>query len=219
VKCLRASDLRVLARVSDRERGRPGARSHGGAAVVLALGELAIPGTFFVVSFAIGAAVAAVASFLGASVLVGWVCFVGGSALALAVLIPIGRRLNRAGGGDPTGATRWVGQRAVVLTAIPAGPHETGIVRLQREEWRAESADGNAIAMGTEVEVLRVDGTRVVVQAATGDVEATPPWPGRAPAAYTPPEPEPAPPHFREPQLRDMDAPAAGSLGQEDPRP
>ena len=189
------------------------------AALVLALGELAIPGTFFVLSFAIGAAVAALVSFLGASVLLGWVCFVGGSAVALALLIPVGRRFNRAASGDPTGATRWTGQRAMVLTAIPAGPHETGIVRLQREEWRAESADGTAIALGTEVEVLRVDGTRVVVQAATGDVEATPVWPGREPADYTPPEPQPAPPHFREPQPRDMDAPAAGPGDQEDPRP
>lgn len=68
------------------------------AAVLLAVGELAVPGSFFMVSFAVGAAVAALVSFLGASVLVGWLSFVGATVVALAVLIPIGRRLNREPG-------------------------------------------------------------------------------------------------------------------------
>lgn len=133
------------------------------AAVVLALGELAVPGTFFVISFAFGAALAATVSFLGASVLAGWLCFVGGSVVALAVLVPIGRRLNRTPTGA-VGATRLQDQIGVVLREIPAGPHETGIVRIEREEWRAESEAGTALAVGTEVRVLRVDGTRVVVR-------------------------------------------------------
>jgi membrane protein implicated in regulation of membrane protease activity len=136
-------------------------------AVMLALGELAVPGTFFMVSFAAGAAVATVASFLGASVLVGWLCFVGGSALALAVLVPIGRRLNAQEADESVGATRLVNQHGVVLREIPSGPHSTGIVRVQREEWRAENERGTALPVGAEVVVLRVDGTRVVVRPAS----------------------------------------------------
>lgn len=138
------------------------------AAVLLALGELAVPGTFFVISFAVGAALAALVSFLGASVLVGWLCFIGGTVVALAVLVPIGRRMNRAEGGGPVGATRMRDQRGVVLTAIPAGPHETGIVRIQREEWRAECEGGVAVDVGTEIVVVGVDGTRLVVRVADG---------------------------------------------------
>lgn len=134
------------------------------AAVVLAFAELAIPGTFFVISFAIGAAVAAIVSFAGGSVLLGWICFVLGSAVALAVLVPIGRRFNTAADGGPVGATRLRDQVAVVLQPIPAGPHATGIVRIQREEWRAENEDGTEVPAGMEVRVLRVDGTRVVVR-------------------------------------------------------
>lgn len=134
------------------------------AAVALALGELAVPGTFFMISFAFGAAAAAVASFLGASVLVGWLCFVGGTALGLAVLIPVGRRLNREVGDEAVGATRLVNQRAVVLQEIPAGPQATGIVRIEREEWRAESESATRVPAGAEVVVLGVNGTRVVVR-------------------------------------------------------
>jgi membrane protein implicated in regulation of membrane protease activity len=177
------------------------------AAVVLALGELAVPGTFFVVSFAIGAALAALVSFLGASVLVGWFVFVGGTVGALAVLVPIGRRMNTAPDGGPVGATRFQDQRGVVLTAIPPGPHETGIVRVQREEWRAENEDGTAVAPGTEVLVLGVDGTRLVVRPVPAAPSVEPVWPGREPPAYDPPDPQPGPPHFSEPQPRAMDAP------------
>jgi membrane protein implicated in regulation of membrane protease activity len=135
-----------------------------GATVVLAVGELAVPGTFFVVSFAVGAALAALVSFLGAPVLVSWLCFVGGSAIALAVLIPVGRRLNAQQSDESVGATRLVNQVGVVLQEIPVGPHATGMVRVQREEWRAENADGTAVPVGARIVVLRVDGTRVVVR-------------------------------------------------------
>ncbi|MGH8977382.1 MAG: NfeD family protein, partial [Acidimicrobiia bacterium] len=66
---------------------------------------------------------------------------------------------------DRVGATRLNGRRAVVLQAIPSGPHATGRVRVEREEWRAESADGGSIEPGQTVVVLRVDGTRLIVRA------------------------------------------------------
>lgn len=137
-----------------------------GAAALFTVAELtSAPGTFFLLSFAVGAVLACVASFLGLSVLVSWAAFLVGSGIALACLIPIGRRMDRTRSGELTeGANRWIGRQAVVLRAIPAGPHEMGIVRVEREEWRAENDDGTAIAEGAIVEVIRVDGTRLVVR-------------------------------------------------------
>ncbi len=51
----------------------------------------------------------------------------------------------------------------MVLEAIPGGIHECGMVRCGREEWRAESRDGQAVAVGTIVKVIDVTGTRLVV--------------------------------------------------------
>jgi membrane protein implicated in regulation of membrane protease activity len=134
-------------------------------AAVFAVSELAVPGTFFMISFAAGAAAAAVAAFLGADVALSWVVFVGGTTIALVLLLPVGRRLNRdrepPGSGE--GADRWVGKLAVVIGEIPSGIHSTGTVRIEREEWRAESLDGAPVEVGVEVQVLRVDGTRLVV--------------------------------------------------------
>ena len=136
-----------------------------GTAAVFALSEIAVPGTFFMISFAAGAAAAAIAAFLGADVALTWVVFVVGTVLALALLLPVGRRLNRdhhpSGRGE--GADRWVGKLAVVIGEIPGGVHSTGTVRIEREEWRAESVDGSPVDVGAEVQVLRVDGTRLVV--------------------------------------------------------
>lgn len=138
------------------------------ATVVLAVGEIAVPGTFFMISFAIGAALAAAVAFLGAGLPLQWLCFVAGSGVALALLVPLGRRLNRTTGEAGVGATRWEGRVGVVLGPIPAGPHETGLVRVEREEWRAESVDGRAVDAGTTVRVLRVDGTRLIVDPVDG---------------------------------------------------
>ncbi|MDQ3462228.1 MAG: NfeD family protein, partial [Actinomycetota bacterium] len=61
------------------------------------------------------------------------------------------------------GARRWIGQTATVIDAIPAGPQETGLVRLGREQWRAESLEGIAIEAETLVKVVDLTGTRLVV--------------------------------------------------------
>ena len=55
-----------------------------------------------------------------------------------------------------------------MLQEIPAGPHATGIVRIEREEWRAESESATLVPAGAEVVVLGVNGTRVVVRPSEG---------------------------------------------------
>jgi membrane protein implicated in regulation of membrane protease activity len=135
------------------------------AAVVFALGEIAIPTTFFLVSFAVGAVVASVLAFAGVDLTVQWVVFVAVSAVALLVMRPLARRIERDTESVATsGAHRWVNRVALVLTDIPGGAGETGIVRVEREQWRAESASDSPVAAGTTVKVVRVDGTRLVVE-------------------------------------------------------
>lgn len=135
------------------------------AAVVFALGEMAIPTSFFLASFAFGALVAFVVAFVGVGLLAQWLLFVGISVASLLVLRPLSRRLDRDTESTATvGANRWVGKTARVIREIPEGPGETGAVRLEREEWRAGSADDAAIAPATLVRIVRVDGTRMIVE-------------------------------------------------------
>ena len=133
------------------------------AAVVLTVGEIAVAGTFFLLPFGVGALAAALAAFAGLSVALDWLVFVVVSAAASAVIWPLGRRLDRKTPHAAIGATRWVGRQALVTRDIPGMAGGTGMVRLDREEWRAESMIGLPIRAGSTVLVSRVDGTRLVV--------------------------------------------------------
>ncbi|MFP5319552.1 MAG: NfeD family protein [Acidimicrobiia bacterium] len=132
-------------------------------AVAFTVGEIALAGTFFLLPFAAGAGAAALAGFIGASVGVLWLLFLVISAVASSVLWPLRRRLDARNPRAEIGANRWVGRQAYVLRDIPGTGGETGLVRLDREEWRAESLVGVPIPAGSTVLVSRVDGTRLVV--------------------------------------------------------
>jgi membrane protein implicated in regulation of membrane protease activity len=132
-------------------------------AVVFAIGEAASAGAFFLLPFAVGAVVAAVLAFAGAGLGLEWLAFVTVSAASVAALRPLARRLDNNVPSLGIGAKRWQGETAIVLRAIPRGPSETGLVRVGREEWRAESVDGSGIAEGTVVRVVDVIGTRLRV--------------------------------------------------------
>jgi len=134
-----------------------------GTVVVFVLGEAATAGTFFLLPFGIGAAAAAVLAFAGLGVGLEWLAFVAVSAASVAALRPLAKRLDAGTPVLGVGAKRWQGETAVVLQDIPAGTAATGLVRVGREEWRAESVDGSAIAVGTVVRVVDVIGTRLRV--------------------------------------------------------
>ena len=136
------------------------------ATAVFAIGEMASPGSFFLAPFALGALVASILAFAGVSVGVEWVVFLAVSIATLAALRPVARRLDRNALDHGVGARRLVGSRATVLEDIP-GDSELGMVRVDREKWRAQSTDGAPIPAGTVVRVAEVQGTRVIVAADT----------------------------------------------------
>ena len=130
---------------------------------VFALGEMTSAGSFFLAPFALGAGVAAILAFADVGLTGQWLVFVGISVASFAALRPLARRLDR---GEPTegiGSKRLIGETATVLEAIPAGAHELGLVRVHREEWRAESVDGSPVEAGAVVHVVEQRGTRLVV--------------------------------------------------------
>jgi len=133
------------------------------AAVVFVLGELAIAGAFVLLPFGIGAAVACLLAFLDADPVVQWLAFVGVSGGCFVGLWRFRHRFDQDEPHDGIGARRLIGQPGVVLRSLPGGPSGVGLVRVGREEWRAESVDGRPIAEGATVKVVEVRGTSVVV--------------------------------------------------------
>jgi membrane protein implicated in regulation of membrane protease activity len=135
----------------------------GGLVVVFLVAEVATAGALFSLPFAIGAGGAAATALAGGPVWLQLCIFLIASAGSLAGLRPLARRLDQKAPRLEVGAGRWVGRQGVVVEAIPKGPGQTGMIQLDRETWRAESALDIPIAVGSTVLVQRVDGVRLVV--------------------------------------------------------
>lgn len=129
-------------------------------AVVLSALEIVMPG-LVLLPFGLGAGVAAASGFLGAPPLVQLLVFLVASFGFFLGLRPLARRLNSVTPTEGIGATRLLGVGGVVLE--PIAPGETGLVRIDREEWRAESEEGQVLVPGMSIRVTEVRGTRVVV--------------------------------------------------------
>ncbi|HYD09197.1 MAG TPA: NfeD family protein [Acidimicrobiales bacterium] len=129
--------------------------------VAALVGEM-LTSTFFLLPFALGAALACVLAFLGAPELAQWLVFVAASAAGVYAFRPLARRLDRNDSALPrgVGASRWVGQTGTVLRAIDA--HD-GLVKIGGEDWRASSRDDVVIPAGSRVLVTGVEGTRLLV--------------------------------------------------------
>ena len=109
----------------------------------------------------IGAAAAAVLAWIGVGLIAQWFVFFGVSLIAFAYL----RRFIVAQDAleqPRVGANRWIGMEGIVLQDID-NDEAVGMVRVESEEWRAISDDGNVIGAGARIEVIDVRGARLVV--------------------------------------------------------
>ena len=117
---------------------------------------------FVLAAFGVGALAAFAAALLGLGIEWQLLVFVVVSAIS----VVLSRRFaDRVTGKQPegVGADRMIGKYGVVLN--PIEPMEAqGLVRVEREEWRADSVDGHVIPADTVVKVVKVEGTRLMVR-------------------------------------------------------
>ena len=131
-----------------------------GLALLMGLGEIVTAG-FFLLPFAIGAGLAAVAAWVGAADIVQWLLFFVGTGISMLYI----RRFMRTQDEDSglvVGPGRYVGMEALVLETIDTGAN-TGLIRVEAEEWRA-TTEGAPIDEGKRVKVVALRGTRLVVR-------------------------------------------------------
>ncbi|HEY4916666.1 MAG TPA: NfeD family protein [Solirubrobacteraceae bacterium] len=132
-------------------------------ACILGIGEMHT-GAFYMLPFAIGAALAAVVSLLGVGALLAVLVFVLASALVFGALRPVARRHRRLPPAIRTGAAALVGRRATVLERI-ANDEGVGCVKIEGGEvWTARSYDEDeVIDVGERVEVVEIKGATALV--------------------------------------------------------
>jgi membrane protein implicated in regulation of membrane protease activity len=133
------------------------------AAGLLGVGEMH-QGGFYLLPFALGAALAAVVSLLGVGAPLAAIVFVLASVIVIGALRPVARRHRRLPPAIRTGAAALVGRRAMVLERI-ANDEGVGCVRIEGGEvWTARSYDEDeVIAAGERVEVVEIRGATALV--------------------------------------------------------
>jgi membrane protein implicated in regulation of membrane protease activity len=133
-------------------------------AVLLTIAEIFTAG-FFLVCFGVGAAIAAVAAFMGFAPLAQLAIFVVSSAVALLLVRPFANRISNPDS-VPVGIDRLIGRQGIVLETIDPA-RGSGVVRVDHEPWSADSVDGIPVAVGTMVLVVGIEGTHLKVRIAS----------------------------------------------------
>ncbi|MDR3308203.1 MAG: NfeD family protein [Coriobacteriales bacterium] len=126
----------------------------------LCVGEM-FTGSFFMLPFAVGAAVAAVANALGAPLPIQWVLFIVISLIALFLLRPFAKKVTIETA-KKSGVDRLVGSIGVVIRGD--APEGEARARVDREEWNVLTEDGSVPQVNTRVRVMGVDGTHLIVR-------------------------------------------------------
>lgn len=130
-------------------------------AAVFIIGEIFTAG-FFLLWFGIGAAAAGILAMLDIGAGWQWAAFIVVSGLLFVVSRRFAERITKK---QPPGigADRFIGMKGVVLEEVD-NTKNTGRVRIEKEEWRADSDTGEVIPVDKSVEVTRLVGTRLIVK-------------------------------------------------------
>jgi membrane protein implicated in regulation of membrane protease activity len=132
------------------------------AAAVFGVAEI-VNLSFYLLPFAIGAAVAAAVALVGGAGAPAFAVFAVATTLSFMVVRPIARRHLHSPPQIRTGAAALVGREATVLQRVDAAG-TTGSVRLDGEVWSARAYDESSeIAAGTRVHVVEIRGAIALV--------------------------------------------------------
>ncbi len=114
--------------------------------------------------FVFGSVAGLVAALLGAPVYVQVIAFIAVSVIALLVTRPLVRKRLKPNV-VPTNADRVIGKHGTVFEEIN-NENGTGLVKVEGQFWSARAEDGEILPPETGVEVLRIEGAKIIVKKA-----------------------------------------------------
>ena len=130
------------------------------AAGVFFIAEIATTG-FLIFWLGIGALLAMITSFITSSIIVQTIVFVISSCILIPLTKPLADKFI-AKKTVPTNSYSLINKHGIVT--IDINPIEgVGQVKVNGEIWSAKTEDESFIQKGTEIEVLKIDGVKLVV--------------------------------------------------------
>jgi membrane protein implicated in regulation of membrane protease activity len=134
------------------------------AAVVCIIIEILPPPTHFAfLCVALGALAASITAFFAAAEWLPWTVFIVVTIALLPMLIPLAKFLFSPRQ-HASNVDALIGEKALVTEPINA--KSAGVVKIHGEAWRAMS-EADAFAKDQWVQVIRVEGTHVIVKGAS----------------------------------------------------
>ena len=114
--------------------------------------------------FAVGGIAALAASFFTENIVIQVVLFFVVSIVSLAIIFPLARKSLKTKEHVKTNADRYIGKLAIVTEDI-SNIDAKGQVKVDNQIWSARSENGETISEGTKVNVLRIEGVKLIVSA------------------------------------------------------
>ena len=131
------------------------------AAGIFFIIEIATVG-FLIFWLGIGALLAMATSFFTDNVIIQTAVFVVSSAILIPLTKPFIDKISKKGV-VPTNSYSLINKRGIVLSDI--NPIKgTGLVKVNGETWSAKTEDESSILKDTEVEILAIDGVKLIVK-------------------------------------------------------
>jgi membrane protein implicated in regulation of membrane protease activity len=130
-------------------------------ALLLAVGEIATPGLFFLGPVAVAAVAAGVVALAGVGGVIQLIVFIAGSIGSVLFLRPLAKRHLHMPAGLRTGTAALEGTKALVLQRVDVNG---GRVRIGGEEWSARAfMEDGVYEPGARVEVVKIEGATALV--------------------------------------------------------
>jgi len=128
-------------------------------AAALSVGEM-LTTSFFMLPFALGAAVAALIEAFGGDLVWQWVVFTVVSVVALILFRPLARRITPTAT-QKSGVDRLIGMSGKVIEGQSLAGE--GRARVSTEVWNVVTEDGGRPPVDSTIEVLAVEGAHLIV--------------------------------------------------------
>ena len=116
---------------------------------------------FLVFWFGVGSLIAMVVSFFTSNIIIQTTVFVISSAILLLITKPFVKKFVDVKSTN-TNAFSIIGKKALVIKEINS--HSVGQIKINGEVWSAEAENDEIITEGSEVQIVRINGVKAIVE-------------------------------------------------------
>ena len=118
---------------------------------------------FLVFWFGVGALLTMIVSLIVDNIILQTCIFIVSSTLLIFLTKPLVKKLYKSNKKVETNVYSIIGKKGIVTQDINE-THGVGQIKVAGEVWSAKTTDGSTIEKGTQIEIIKIDGVKAVVE-------------------------------------------------------